>query len=134
MTAEEKAFFDNFLNEETGKLADLMRAPDISIVECEEVSKEAKENVFMIVAAVALTDNEFAEEEQLKLEEYSQMFEFSEAKHEELLRYAQDYTIESWIRANGDMTRDEIYAFADKIGMDRGEAERTQIRIEKRLA
>ena len=132
--AEEKAFFDNFLNEETGKLADLMRAPDISIVECEEVSKEAKENVFMIVAAVALTDNEFAEEEQLKLEEYSQMFEFSEAKHEELLRYAQDYTIESWIRANGDMTRDEIYAFADKIGMDRGEAERTQIRIEKRLA
>lgn len=131
--AEEKAFFDDFLNQETGSLRDLMRAPAISMVECEEVTSEARENVFMIVAAVALTDNEFADEEQLKLDEYSQMFEFSERKHEELLRYAQDYTIETYIKAKGNMSRDEIYAFADKIQMDRGEAERTQIRLEKRL-
>lgn len=131
--AEEKAFFDNFLTKETGSLRDLMRAPSISMVECEEVTKDARENVFMIVAAVALTDNEFADEEQLKLDEYSQMFEFTEKKHEELLRYAQDYTIETYIKAKGNMSRDEIYAFADKINMDRGEAERTQIRLEKRL-
>lgn len=131
--AEEKAFFDDFLNEETGSLGELVRAPAISIVECEEITKDARENVFMIVAAVALTDNDFADEEKMKLEEYSQMMDFPEAKHEELLRYAQDYTIEAYIRANGEMTRDEIYAFADKIGMDRGEAERTQIRLEKRL-
>jgi len=121
------------LTDETGKLGELVRSPAISVVECEEVSKEGKENVFMIVAAVALTDNEFADEEKLKLEEYSQMFEFTDMKQEELLRYAQDYTIESWIRGNGKMSRDDVYAFADKIGMDRGEAERTQIRIEKRL-
>lgn len=130
---EEKAFFDDFLTEETGGLRDLMRAPAISVVECEEVNNEARENVFMIVAAVALTDNEFADEEKQKLEEYSQMFDFKDEKHEELLRYAQDYTIEAYIRANGNMSRDEIYAFADKIGMERGEAERTQIRLEKRL-
>lgn len=131
--SEEKAFFDDFLNEETGSLGELMRAPAISMIECEEVSPEAKENLFMIVAAVALTDNEFADEEKIKLDEYSQMFEFSDAKHEELVRYAQDYTIEAYIKANGQMTRDQVYAFADKIGMDRGEAERTQIRLEKRL-
>lgn len=130
---EEKAFFDEFLTEETGSLRDLMRAPAISMVECEEVTKEARENVFMIVAAVALSDNEFAEEERQKLNEYSQMFDFHPDKEEELLRYAQDYTIEMYIRANGVMSRDEIYAFADKIGMERGEAERTQIRLEKRL-
>lgn len=130
---EEKAFFDDFLTPETGKLGELMRAPSISIVECEEVSNEAKDNVFMLAAAVALTDNEFSEEEQLKLEEYSQMFNFQHTKYEELLRHAQDYTIEVYIRANGQMTRDEIYAFADKIAMDRGEAERAQIRVEKRL-
>lgn len=130
---EEKAFFDDFLNEETGSLRDLMRAPAISMVECEEVSKDARENVFMIVAAVALTDNEFADEERQKLNEYSQMFDFHPDKEEELLRYAQDYTIESYVRANGNMTRDEVYAFADKIGMQRSEAERTQIRLEKRL-
>jgi tellurite resistance protein len=130
---EEKAFFDDFLTEETGSLRDLMRAPAISMIECEEVNAEARENVFMIVAAVALTDNEFADEEKQKLDEYSQMFDFKQEKHDELLRYAQDYTIEMYIRANGQMSRDEVYAFADKIGMDRGEAERTQIRLEKRL-
>lgn len=130
---EEKAFFDDFLTEETGSLRDLMRAPAISVVECEEVNKEARENVFMIVAAVALTDNEFADEERQKLEEYSQMFDFKDEKYEQLLRYAQDYTIECYIRANGNMSRDEVYDFADKIGMERGEAERTQIRLEKRL-
>ena len=131
--AEEKAFFDDFLTEETGTMGELMRAPAVSIVEIEEVSDEARENVFMIVAAVALTDNEFADEEKLKLEEYSQMFDFSENKHDELLRFAQDYTIESYIKSKGKMSRDEIYTFADQIGMDRGEAERAQIRMEKRM-
>jgi tellurite resistance protein len=132
--AEEKAFFDDFLTEETGSMGELMRAPAISIVEIEEISEEGRENVFMIVAAVALTDNEFADEEKLKLEEYSQMFDFTEKKHDELLRFAQDYTIEMLIKSKGQMSRDEVYTFADQIGMDRGEAERTQIRLEKRLA
>ena len=69
----------------------------------------------------------------LKLEEYAQMFDFSENKHDELLRYAQDYTIEAYIKSKGQMSRDDIYAFADQIGMDRGEAERAQIRMEKRM-
>ena len=88
----------------------------------------------MIVAAVALTDNEFADEEKLKLEEYSQMFDFSEKQYDDLLRLAQDHTIEAYINAKGQMSRDEVYEFADKIGMDRGEAERTQIRLDKRLS
>lgn len=130
---EEKEFFEDFLSEETGTLGELVRAPAVSIVECEEITKEARENVFMVVAAVALTDNEFTDEEKLKLDEYSQMMEFSEDKHNELLRYAQDYTIEAYIREKGVMSRDDIYSFADSIGMDRGEAERTQIRLDKRL-
>ena len=131
---EEKEFFDDFLTEETGSLRDLMRAPAISMVECEEVSKESAENVFMIVAAVALTDNEFADEERQKLNEYAQMFDFHPDREEELLRFAQDHTIEMYVRSHGQMTRDEIYAFAEKIGMERSEAERSQIRIEKRLS
>jgi len=132
IASEEKNFFDSFLTEETGKLGSLMRAPAVSIVECEEVSDDAKENVFMITAAVALTDHEFADEEKQKLDEYAQMFGFDEKKQEELLKFAQDYTIESAIKAKGKMTRDEVYDFAERIGMDKGEAERTQIRVEKR--
>lgn len=130
---EEKEFFDDFLTEETGLLGELMRAPTVSMVECEEITKDGKENVFMIVAAVALSDNEYEDEERFRLEEFAQLMGFSDEKMEELLRYAQDYTIEMYIRSNDVMSRDQVYAFADKIGMERTEAERTQIRIDKRL-
>lgn len=130
---EEKEFFEDFLNEETGTLGELMRAPAVSVVECEEITKEGKENVFMIVAAVAISDHEYEDEERFRLEEYATMMGFDDDKRDDLIRYAQDYTIEMYIRANDVMTRDEVYAFADKIGMDRGEAERTQIRLDKRL-
>lgn len=131
---EEKDFFDGFLTTETGNLGSLMRAPSISVVECEEVSEAAKENIFMITAAVALADDEFADEEKLKLDEYAQMFGFRDIKTVELTKYAQDYTIEAAVKARGKMSRDEIYTFADKIGMDKGEAERAAIRLEKRMA
>ncbi len=130
---EEKEFFEDFLNDETGNLGSLMRAPSVSIVECEEISQGAKENVFMITAAVALTDHEFADEEKLKLDDFAQMLGFNDMKKEELIRHAQDYTIEAAVKARGKMTRDEIYDFADRIGMDRGEAERAKIRLEKRI-
>ncbi len=130
---EEKAFFNDFLNSETGNLASLMRAPAISIVECEEVSKEAQEVVFMLTVAVALADDEFADEERLKLDEYAQMFNFKEQKAAELITLAQDYTIEAVIKSKGKMTRDALYTFAESIGMDKGEAERAAIKLEKRL-
>lgn len=131
--AEEKEFFSSFLSEETGNLGQLMRAPAISFVECEEIGKDVQQNVFMITAAVALADDDFSIEEQDKLEEYAEMFEFSEDKRKDLLRLAQDYTIENIVKTKGAMTRDDLYALADRLGMDRNEAERTQIRLEKRM-
>jgi tellurite resistance protein len=133
VSKEEKEFFEDFLTDETGNLGSLMRAPSVSIVECEEISADAKENVFMITAAVALTDDEFSDEEQLKLDDYAQMLGFTDKKKSDLLRYAQDYTIETAVKSRGNMSRDEIYSFADSIGMDRSEAERAAIRLEKRL-
>lgn len=130
---EEKDFFEGFLTEETGNLGSLMRAPSVSLVECEEVSPEAKENVFMLTAAVALADDEFADDEKIKLDDYAQMLGFNDIKTAELLRLAQDYTVENAIKSRGKMSRDEIYAFADQIGMERGEAERAMIRLEKRV-
>lgn len=133
VSKEEKDFFNDFLNEDTGNLGSLMRAPSVSVVECEEISSDAKENVFMLTAAVALTDDEFSDEERLKLDDYAQMLGFGDHKKDQLLRFAQDYTIESAVKARGNMNRDEIYEFADKIGMERSEAERAAIRLEKRL-
>lgn len=133
IAAEEKEFFENFLNEDTGSLGQLMRAPSVSVVECEEVSEEAQKTVFMIVAAVAITDHDFDDSERQKLMEYSEMFDFKDDKRDELLLMAQDYTIETYVKAKGELTREDLYAFADRIGMKRDDAERAQIRLEKRL-
>ncbi|MCP4438244.1 MAG: TerB family tellurite resistance protein [Aureispira sp.] len=133
IAAEEKEFFENFLTEETGSLGQLMRAPSVSVVECEEISEELQGTVFMIVAAVAITDHDFDESEKQKLMEYSEMFGFKDDKRDELMVMAQDYTVEAYVKAKGEMSRDDLYAFADRIGMKRDDAERAQIRLEKRL-
>ncbi len=129
---EEKEFFQEFLDDDTGTFAELMRSPTLSRVELEEVSDAAKENVFMITVAVALADKEFDKSEEDKLAEYAEMMSMDDRKKEELIKIAQDYTIESAIQLSGEMSRDEIYSFADRIGMAREEAERAQIRFEKR--
>jgi tellurite resistance protein len=132
ISPEEKAFFSEFLDEDTGTFAELMRAATLSKVELEEVSKEAKENVFMIACAVTFSDKSFDEKEKAKLYEVAANMNIIDKKRDELLKLAQDYTIESAIEASGKMTREEIYTFADKIGMERSEAERAQIKFEKR--
>lgn len=129
---EEKEFFTEFLDEDTGSFAELLRSPTLSRVELEEISSEAKENVFMITVAVALADKEFDKSEEEKLEEYADMMGMDDRQSETLVKLAQDYTIESAIQLSGKMSREEVYAFADKIGMSREEAERAQIRFDKR--
>jgi len=127
---KERLFFDNFLNDETGRLSDLMRASYLSAADCEKVSHKAKAIIFMIVAAVALTDNHFDKVEQEKLNHFAKMFKFEQKVQDNLLSIAQDYTIEVAIKAqNKKLSKEELHAFADKIGMDRAAAEKTQIRL-----
>lgn len=131
---EEKEFFQDFLNEDTGSFSELMSTPAITAVDCQEVSEEAKENVYMITVAVALADRDFDDTEKAKLNEYAEMFGFRPHKKDELIRYAQDYTVETAILSAGsDLNLDELYEFADNIGMPRSEAQRAQIRLSKRL-
>lgn len=132
ISVEEKEFFQGFLDDDTGTFAELMRAATLSKVELEEVSAAAKENVLMIACAVTLSDKSFDESEKTKLFEVAQHMNITDKKRDELLKLAQDFTIENVIQESGIMSRDEIYSFADKLGMDRAEAERAQIKFEKR--
>ena len=132
ISPEEKEFFNEFLDEDTGTFPELMRAASLSKVELEEVSREGKENVFMIACAVTFTDRSFDESEKNKLYEVALHMNFTDKIRDSLLKLAQDYTIETAIQSSGKMSREEIYTFADKIGMDKSEAERVQIKYEKR--
>jgi hypothetical protein len=109
-----------------------MRAPTLSKVELEEVTRPSKENVFMIACAVTFTDRSFAESEKNKLYEVASYMTLNDKTRDDLLKLAQDYTIETAIQTSGKMSREDIYSFADKIGMDKSEAERVQIKYEKR--
>lgn len=132
ISPEEKEFFQEFLDEDTGTFAELMRAPTLSKVELEEVTRPSKENVFMIACAVTFTDRSFAESEKNKLYEVASHMTLNDKTRDDLLKLAQDYTIETAIQTSGKMSREDIYSFADKIGMDKSEAERVQIKYEKR--
>ncbi len=129
---KERLFFDNFLNDETGRLSDLIRASYLTAADCEQVSKEGRPTVFMIVAAVALTDHDFDKEEQEKLARFAKMFGFDSAKQEKILRIAQDYTIEVLLKSKGKkISKEALHELADKIGMERHLAERTQARLRR---
>ena len=77
-------------------------------------------------------DHSLADEEKIKLDDFAEYFEFKDKDRDEYIRLAQDYTIENLIKDKGRLTREELYEFADNIGMDRGEAERAQIKVDKR--
>ena len=133
MSDKERKFIDTYLSAETGTLVDLMRQPALSAVELEEVTKEGKENVFMVAAALTLVDHELHSNEQDRLINYGVFMGLNEMKIEELIHKAQSYTIETIIRENRNLTREELYDLADKIGMSRDEAERAQVRYNKRV-
>lgn len=133
MSDKERKFIDSYLSADTGTLVDLMRQPALSAVELEEITKEGKENAFMVAAALTLVDNELHANEQDRLINYGVLMGLNELKIDELIVKAQNYTIETIIRESRNMTREEIYALADKIGMSPEEAERAQVRYDKRV-
>lgn len=107
-----------------------MRTSFLSLEDCQKASKESRPIIFMIVCAVALTDNDFNKEEQKKLHSFASMLGIEESTKEALLELAQDYTLQLIIKSkNHAISTEELHLFADKIGMDKVAAEATQKRL-----
>lgn len=124
---EERLFFSHFLNDEMGNLSDLITAPYLTKTDCKKVSENGRLTIFVIVSAVALTDNELEDDEQNKLNRFAEIFELKKEKQQELFRIAQDYTLEIKLKVEaGSLSLEELHAFADKIAMDRTHAEQVQ--------
>lgn len=127
---EERLFFSHFLNDEMGRLSDLITAPYLTSLDCEQVSKNGRLTIFIIVAAVALTDNEFQEEEQTKLNRFAELFQLTESKQQELFQKVQEYTLEIKLKTESEkLTLEALHAFADNIALDRAIAEKVQARL-----
>ena len=134
ISPEEREFFQGFLSTETGSFAELMRAQPLSEVECEEISSvNNKETVLMITAAIAMVDQDFSDNEKERLTRYGKMMKLDDKAIANMIKAAQDYTIEQAILGGKNFSREEIYAFAENIGMDPAEAERAQVKLTKRI-
>lgn len=130
---QERLFFEHFLNEETGRLADLMRAPVLTQQDCKEITPRVRSTIFMLVAAVALTDNEFNDKERKQLDAFATMLGFEMAEQEKLLFIAQTYTIEVAYKAQkGKLSTEELYTIANQIGMETAAADKAYKAIIRR--
>ena len=127
---EERLFFSHFLNDEMGSLSDLITAPYLTKADCKKVSENGRFTIFVIVSAVALTDNELEGEEQDKLNRFAEIFGLKAQKQQELFQIAQDYTLEIMLKVEAkSLSLEDLHAFADKIAMDRTHAEQVQTRF-----
>lgn len=127
---EERLFFSHFLNDEMGRLSDLITAPYLTKEDCKKVSENGRFTIFVIVSAVALTDNELEGEEQDKLNRFAEIFGLKAQKQQELFQIAQDYTLEIMLKVEAkSLSLEDLHAFADKIAMDRTHAEQVQTRF-----
>lgn len=132
VSEEERDFLDSFLTADTGFYDELVHEDELSPIEMDEVSSLAKETVFMVAAALAMSDQDFSEGEKDKLMEYADMLSLSADKVRELTRIGQIYILENAIAMSGMMTRDEIFELADQIELSHDDAERASIRFQKR--
>ncbi len=128
---EEKSFLDSFMNEALGTVDDVLAMGEISQIECEEVSDKAKPTILMLAWTISLVDFELDPEEEKMLDSFAEMMEISSRVKEDVIGKAKSYILEQVI--NEDTRRGDLHNYADQLGMDRGEAERTQIRLEKRI-
>lgn len=127
---EERLFFSHFLNDEMGRLSDLIIAPYLTKDDCRKVSENGRFTIFLIIAAVALTDNQLEVEEQAKLNRFAEIFGLKAQKQQELFQIAQDYTLEIILKVETKpLDLEKLYAFADKIAMDRAHAKEVQAKF-----
>lgn len=92
ITKEERLFFKHFLNEETGRLSQLLQAPTLTEQDLAKVSVEGRATVFLVVAAAALADHSIQAEEQEKLDYLAAQFGLTSTRQQALTDMAAAYT------------------------------------------
>ncbi len=130
ISAEEKAFMQDFLPSEFGSIDALLRKDPLSPVECSEVDYEVRKTIYMLAWINALVDYDLDREEKSMLLEFAQLFGFNDADTRETIRIAKYYLVENALAE--DLTRNELFDLADRLELSHEEAERCQIRYKKR--
>lgn len=127
---EEKDFFDDSIPEEYGSIEALGKSDPISAVEAEEIQKGARETMLMMAWTISSIDLDVDPGEVALLESYGSKFGISADRQQELAIMAKSNVMEGYFTT--DMSRDDLFALARKVGISDEDAERAKIRWMKR--
>ena len=135
---DERQFLAGFLTPEVGTVDSLAQMKRLSPAELAETSRGVRETMLMLCWALALTDENLATDEAIRLNDYATGLTVPAQRAHELRSYAQVYLVDQALgRAYSGGRRDpaihdEVMGMARRLGMDPNEAERVDIRFRKR--
>lgn len=129
LTDEEADFFNSSIPAEIGTVSQLAAAEDVSKVEASEIAVGTRETIFMLAWVISLIDMDPAESEMQMLANYAEKFSFGSSQAETIANMAKIHVLGMYI--DKDTPREELFELADKLGVNRDDAERAKIRLVK---
>lgn len=137
---DEREFFADFLvSKETQSLEDLLKKGKLSKLELEECKPDARATMLMLAYAIAMTDENLAAAEQVRLAEFCKALGVSLDREELLRHWAAEKTVENVLSgcyADGEIDDDErkrIDQLAHNIGVNEALVAKLDVSVRKRL-
>ena len=132
----EKDFLAGFVPPEVGSVDALVSKPPLSKIELDEAAAgPSRETMLMMAWALALTDEDLAQEELSRLAAQAEGLGIATDRADELKKHAQLFVVDQALEAAGGAgdARDQVMALAQKIGLNPEEAERAEVKFRKRM-
>lgn len=130
LSDDELDLLDSFVGDRFGSVEDLLEKDPLSKVECEEVEDAVKGSLFLLAWIMALADGEVASAERELLHEFGALLALPNDRQVEFIQTAKMDVLESLI--DPDISRDDLFAQADRLGLEHEQAERCLVQLKKR--
>ncbi|MBK8012642.1 MAG: TerB family tellurite resistance protein [Deltaproteobacteria bacterium] len=134
---EERAFLTSFLTPEMGTLDALAQKPRLTTAELSETSPSSRKTMLMLAWALALTDEELADEERKRLSELAEGLGLGHDQAQTAMEWAQIYLVDQALEAAyaqgaTESAKKTVMDLSARIHLDPTKAERAEIRYRKR--
>ena len=132
----ERELFHSFLRDQN--LDDLLERPPLAKADLDEVSADVRQVMWLLAAAMAVSDEDFAPAEEAKLAFFAAGFGMKDGDVAKGLELAKEYVLDQAIEAtynDGKMDKTErqhVAAVAARLGMSEDQTARLDARCRKR--
>lgn len=130
LAGEELEFFKDSIPSSLGTIAELNAKDDLSAIEAEEIDSGVRETIYMLAWSISAIDMDVDDSEVALLHRYRDTFGIAADRGSELEKLGKVNVLEGYL--SEDISRDELFSMAGKIGLSNEDAERAKIRWMKR--